>query len=321
MLMAKRDNRRGFALATVLISSVVLLAILVSAISTIVAVRSSLDDQQYTRLAELAGQAGSAYAKACMAENSGQATWTDAKPLKPNTNCNGDIVGGLSEYVYQEDNKRTYFIVPKPLTDTIRSKGYIEVTRTSSGLAWRIWSSDVAMAAGGGGTPMPVGTSLEGYWTTAPTGYLLEDGSAVSRTTYAALFAVIGTTYGAGNGSTTFNLPNSQGRVAVNQKNSEAEFNTIGETGGAKTHTLTVTEMPSHTHTQNAHSHANPVAVTYGGNAGTYRSIFATNSPFWSGADWNNPTSAATATNQNTGGGGAHNNLQPYIVVTRVIKY
>lgn len=321
MAIAEKKRRKGFALATVLISSVVLLAILISAISTIVAVRSSLDDQQYTRLAELAGEAGNAYAKACMAENDGQATWDDEHPLKPNTNCSGEPVVGLSEYVYEEDNKRSYFVVPKPHTDNIRAKGYVEVTRTSSGLAWRIWSSDVAMAAGGGGAQVPVGTSIEGYWTTAPTGYLLENGAAVSRTEYAALFAVIGTTYGAGDGTTTFNLPNSQGRVAVNYKSSETEFNTVGKTDGARTHTLTIAEMPSHTHTQNAHNHANPVAVTNGGNAGNYRSIFATNSPFWSSADWNNPTSSTTATNQNTGGGGAHNNLQPYIVVTRAIKY
>lgn len=70
---------------------------------------------------------------------------------------------------------------------------------------------------------------------TPPSGWLLCDGSAVSRTTYAALFALLGTAYGAGDGSTTFNLPNAKGRVLVGQDAAQVEFDTIGETGGAKT--------------------------------------------------------------------------------------
>lgn len=312
-------SRSGFALATVLIASVVLLSVLVGTIGTIVAVRSSLNDQEYTRLAELAAEAGNQYAKACMADNNGQATWTDAKPLKPSTNCNGDVITGAPEYVMQDEKMRTYFIVPAPIAKNISAKGYVEVVRTSTGLAWRVWSANVA-AASTTGDSVPVGTSIEGYWTSAPTGYLLENGAAVSRTTYADLFAVIGTTFGAGNGTTTFNLPDSRGRVAVNQS-SDTEFNTLGKKSGEKTHTLTVNEMPSHTHTQNPHNHLSGVAVTNGGNAGNYRSIFATNSPFWSRGDSNNPVSSTTATNQNTGGGAAHNNIQPSIVVLRVIKY
>jgi len=69
----------------------------------------------------------------------------------------------------------------------------------------------------------------------APTGWLMCDGSAVSRATYAALFAVVGTTYGAGDGSTTFNVPNLKGRVAVGKDAAQAEFDVLGETGGTKT--------------------------------------------------------------------------------------
>lgn len=64
----------------------------------------------------------------------------------------------------------------------------------------------------------------------APTGYLLCDGTAVSRTTYAGLYAVIGTTYGTGDGTTTFNLPNMKGKVPVGYDTSQTEFNTIGKT-------------------------------------------------------------------------------------------
>ena len=74
----------------------------------------------------------------------------------------------------------------------------------------------------------------------APDGWLLCDGSAVSRTTYEVLFTAISTTYGAGNGSTTFNVPNLKGRMPVGVDSGQTEFNTLGETGGAKTHSHTL---------------------------------------------------------------------------------
>jgi len=81
----------------------------------------------------------------------------------------------------------------------------------------------------------------------APEGYLICDGSEVSRTEYADLFAVIGTTYGEGDGSTTFNLPDLQSRIPVGIS-AEPEFNELGKTGGAKDHVLMVDEMPVHSH-------------------------------------------------------------------------
>jgi microcystin-dependent protein len=92
----------------------------------------------------------------------------------------------------------------------------------------------------------------------APSGWLLCDGAAVSRVTYAALFAVISDTYGVGNGTTTFNLPNLKGRVPVGLDSAQTEFDVLGETSGQKTHTLTSSEMPSHTHTGPSHSHTGP---------------------------------------------------------------
>lgn len=88
-----------------------------------------------------------------------------------------------------------------------------------------------------------------------PSGYLLADGRAVSRTTYKKLFDKIGTKYGSGDGSTTFNLPNMKGRTAVGLSTADSDFSSVGKSGGTKSVTLTVDQMPSHTHTQNAHNH------------------------------------------------------------------
>lgn len=112
-----------------------------------------------------------------------------------------------------------------------------------------------ASNTGGGGATETTGVCKVWLTGTPPTGYLLCDGAAVSRTTYAALFAVISTTFGAGDGTTTFNLPNMKGRVVCGYDSAQTEFDAIGETGGAKTHTLTSAEMPSHTHIQDAHTH------------------------------------------------------------------
>jgi len=162
-------------------------------------------------------------------------------------------------------------------------------------------SSTPVLPAIGNGL-VPTGTVLDFAGTAAPTGFLGCDGAAVSRTTYAALFTAISTTWGVGNGTTTFNLPNFQRRVAVGSGGSGTATlaNTVGSTGGAETHTLSETEMPAHTHSQQAQT---KLAVAGTGADGT-----------------NNNTNAIGGTTGSTGGGGAHNNMQPSAVVLKIIK-
>jgi len=148
----------------------------------------------------------------------------------------------------------------------------------------------------------------------APTGWLMCDGSAVSRTTYADLYAVIGTTYGSGDGSTTFNLPDLRGRVGVG-KSSDTEFDTLGETGGEKKHTLTTNELPSHSHVLDSYfgyvSTFNNIDANYGlSQGGAYADRVM-------GGNSNNTGRMATKT---SGEGAAHNILQPYIVINYIIK-
>ena len=126
------------------------------------------------------------------------------------------------------------------------------------------------------------------------------DGTAVSRTTYDVLFTRIGTTYGVGDGTTTFNLPNLKGRVVVGVDAAQTEFDALGETGGAKTHTLTTAEMPSHQHTFSR------------ANEGPFGGII--------GSNGHGGTIQETLSTSATGGGGAHNNLQPYIALNYLIR-
>lgn len=183
---------------------------------------------------------------------------------------------------------------------------------------------------------IPAGGLMPYAGSAAPTGWLLCAGQAVSRTTYAALFTAIGTTYGVGDGSTTFNLPDLRGRTIAGKDNMEGTAanrltsggsgitgTTLGAAGGAETHTLTSAQIPAHTHTGStdtagSHSHEGGVATsTFGGSAPTA-------SVSGSGAGATTSTAGAhshTVTiNANTGGGGAHNNTQPTIVLNYIIK-
>lgn len=157
----------------------------------------------------------------------------------------------------------------------------------------------VGGGASGGGETLPVGTVLEFPTTDStkvPDGWLFCDGSAVSRTTYADLFAIIGTSFGAGDGSTTFNLPTKEGLVSVGIKSSDTDFDTIGETGGSK-------ELQNHNHT-----------------------ITKEAGLFWSpqsGGTWGlNSGSGVSRSNIETDytGTGNSGNLQPYTVTNYIIK-
>lgn len=114
------------------------------------------------------------------------------------------------------------------------------------------------------------GTVLPFAGAAAPNGWLLCYGQAVSRTDYAILFGIIGTTFGAGDGSTTFNLPDLRGRVPAGKDNmggtpanrlttagSGVDGPTLGAAGGSQAHTLTTAQMPTHAHgvTDPGHGH------------------------------------------------------------------
>ena len=188
----------------------------------------------------------------------------------------------------------------------------------------------------------PIGIVIDYAGSTAPTGWLLCYGQAISRTTYAALFAIIGTTYGTGDGSTTFNLPDLRGRTIAGKDNMGGtsanrltglsggiDGDTLGATGGAETHTLTSDQMPTHDHggasgSDGAHTHtlnsrASSTAIDVESPSDTIR-LFSTASgdPDISGGV--NTASAHTHTIAAAGSGSAHNNMQPTFILNKIIR-
>jgi len=145
----------------------------------------------------------------------------------------------------------------------------------------------------------PSGAIVSYAGSSAPDGYLLCDGSTVSRTTYADLYDVIGTTYGTGDGSTTFALPDLQDKFVLGKGDT---YSTLAATGGETEHTLTTDEMPSHHHT-----------IT-GGTSGTAGYVTME-------SDGNSASTESSNGTNYTGGGEAHNNMPPYIVLNYIIKY
>jgi len=157
----------------------------------------------------------------------------------------------------------------------------------------------------GGGALMPTGAMIVWTTDTIPVGWLKCVGTAVSRTTYSKLFAVIGTQYGTGDGSTTFNVPEGRTRAMIGKDPTgwgTNWFDTLGKMGGEPTHTLSYGEMPTHSHSYPGHwGSARPSTSTIGWNLGD--------------TDWN--WYATTSEGSST----AHNNMPPYTIINWIVKY
>jgi microcystin-dependent protein len=217
--------------------------------------------------------------------------------------------------------------------------------RSSSGIVGLAGSLDVS---GGvtidGNAILPVGVILPYGGSTAPAAWLLCDGSAKSRTTYASLFAAIGTSYGVGDGSTTFNVPDLRGRVPAGKDNMGGtglglltsitmtpDGSTLGATGGAQTETLSLSQLPTGITSANAGTIALSVTTTpkvvngpnQGSAAGGGTQVTASDPG--SGGALSQVASTGTigigvaAVTSNNTSGAAHINVQPTLITLYII--
>jgi microcystin-dependent protein len=176
---------------------------------------------------------------------------------------------------------------------------------------------------------VPLGAGMDYWLPTAPnSSFVFPIGQAISRTTYAALFSAMGTTYGTGDGSTTFNLPDKTGRVSAMKEASASRLTStyfgsnstnLGAVGGAESHVLTTPEIPSHTHANtltdpgHVHSYQRPLSFgASGASAGIEGSDTAANTV--------SATTGITINNAAQGGGGAHAIVQPTIICNYIMR-
>lgn len=201
----------------------------------------------------------------------------------------------LSQYVRVTSNqtifdKKTFDSVPGCNQDPVAGNDLVRLSYLNGVLS--------------GSDSIPIGAELDWPGTVPPPKFVWRDGSSISRTTYAGAFAVLGTTYGSGDGSTTFNLPDSRGRVSVGKDNMGGTVanrvttsgTVLGSSGGEEKHTQTVGELPSHSHTETGFSYGSGPVANGSGNGRT------------------------TTNTGSVGGGLPFNVMQPYIIENKIIK-
>jgi microcystin-dependent protein len=212
-----------------------------------------------------------------------------------------------------------------------------------------------------GAISAPAGTVNPFAGASAPSGWLLCDGrsTGISRTTYAGLFAVIGTTYGSGDGSTTFNLPDLRGRVVAGEDDmggtaanrltsagSGVNGLALGAAGGLQTHTLDINQIPSVASASHRHEFGFSLLDNYYSATGSNAAMFQAGAYRYSTGTYQGAVGAGTVSDtrrdatsvsfgQSTrmasfgdtqtpsataGGGQAHNNTQPTIILNYIIK-
>lgn len=223
-----------------------------------------------------------------------------------------------------------------------------------SGIAWV--GGTVISALPAGSMQMYAGTATQTVsagvvTTTAPSGWLLANGDAISRTTYSSLFSAIGTTYGTGNGSTTFNLPDLRGRlpmgsgtgVGLNASGTGVTSGTamtaraLGAWFGEETHLLTTAELASHTHANTVSggttgamnsnaSHAHLQASRQGTSGGLYGVVDSANSgssgqPYTATVNTDHTHNfTPSISNASAGSDSRHATIPPCVVVNYLIK-
>lgn len=192
------------------------------------------------------------------------------------------------------------------VVDNLSTTSKVDALSANQGV---ILKNMIEQGGGFGGDSLPVGSIIEYTSDIIPEGWLLCNGQAVSRSVYIDLFNIIGTDYGQGDGVMTFNIPDLRGKSIIGKDENDTDFNTLGKVGGEKTHTLTISEMPSHSHSGKFKYDGNNT-TTVAVSAGSGYNVIRTST-----TDYNK-----ALTLQDNGGSQSHNNLQPYMTTNYIIK-
>lgn len=247
------------------------------------------------------------------------------------TTAPSPLINDLADQITTDRDDKPHAHVRVAVVTAIDATTGRRVQTDQTGTAWIARSEDTALAVGdrvwmlqtgstflvGGrlsGEPSapPIGSIMAFAGATAPAGWAICDGAEVSRVTNAGLFALIGTTYGVGDGSLTFNLPDLFGKFPLGRGGAGYP---LGDSGGAASVALTTNQLPAHTHgSAGAHNHDVSARATAGTTPGSQAVSAAT------GAGTLTTTTDGAHTHASVGGGDAHENMPPYTVIIYIIR-
>lgn len=207
--------------------------------------------------------------------------------------------------------------------DSFTVGGNLSVTGTSTFTGNATFSGLVQTTSGGGLSPAGSILIWGGAVNSPPTGYLVCDGSAVSRDTYANLFAAVGTTWGSGNGSTTFNLPDLRDKFVVGASSTKAVASTGGSADAitvAHTHSVSGTTGSGGSHYHTYQTGYN-TSVTIQGSNGNFGGGTPDDTSFiYNTNTVSDHTHSFSATTDSTGSSGTGANLPPYYALAYIIR-
>lgn len=259
----------------------------------------------------------------------------------PSDPDNGDT---YLDYVF-DDSTQTWNLTGSVSLDDV---GNLEISSANEKDVLIYESTNNKWSSQPGGV-VPSGAIFPYTSTTIPPGYMACNGQILLQSEYSSLYEVIGLSYNVGGEpSGTFRLPSLTSRIPVGTNSSETEFSPLGKYGGSEKHLLSINELATHTHTQNAHthtqnahnhtqsSHSHTGTPPFGAPGGTvgysfygaFRNRVGVTGGWGLATDSRTPTiqgrvavnQSTVAENLSTGGFEPHNNLQPYIVLNYMIK-